>query len=421
MNGMRPWTPDQGRLCLAAFLRATATGLVAVLLGLYLARLRLAPAAFGLVVASGLAGAASASLVATFWGDRLGRRRFLVGLSVLGGVGALAVALVSEPLALAVCAFLGMLNGMGRDRGAALVLEQAALPETTTDAGRTALFAAYNVLQDAGHALGSLLAVTPALLGARGLGDLEALRASFGLVALLALAPVPLYVGLSPAVDGPTGPNGSGGHEPAATMRLAPSSRRLLARIAALFALDSLGGGFLTTAFLSLFFSTRFSVGADTLGLLFFGARVLNALSHVGAAFLARRIGLVNTMVFTHVPCSLLLVTVAFAPSFPMAAALFLLREGLAEMDVPTRQSYVMAVVRKEERTFASGLTHLVRMGAWAVGPAFAGLVATGSLLTPLVVGATMKLAYDGLLYAACRKVRPPEEGEATRPPATRP
>jgi MFS family permease len=409
---VRPWTPDQGRLCLAAFLRATATGLVAVLLGLYLARLRLAPVAFGLVVAAGLAGAASASLIATFWGDRLGRRWFLVGLSALGGVGALAVALVSEPLALAACAFLGMLNGMGRDRGAALVLEQAALPETTTDAGRTALFAAYNVLQDAGHALGSLLAVTPVLLGARGLGDLEALRVSFGLVALLALAPLPLYVGLSPAVEGAT---------VAAPTRLAPSSRRLLARISALFALDSLGGGFLTTAFLSLFFSTRFSVGAETLGLLFFAARVLNALSHVGAAFLARRIGLVNTMVFTHVPCSLLLVTVAFAPSFPIAAALFLLREGLAEMDVPTRQSYVMAVVRKEERTFASGLTHLVRMGAWAVAPAFAGLLATGSMLTPLVVGATMKLAYDGLLYAACRKVRPPEEEEATRPPSTRP
>jgi len=408
---VRLWTADQGRLCFAAFLRATATGLVAVLLGLYLARLRVGPAAFGLVVAAGLAGAALASLLATLRGDRLGRRRFLIGLTVLGGAGALAVPLVTAPLALALCAFLGMLNGMGRDRGAALVLEQAALPETTTNAGRTALFAAYNVLQDAGHALGSLLAITPALLVTRGLGDLLALRVSFGLLALLALAPLPLYLGLSPAVEK---------HAPAPTVRLTPSSRRLLARISALFALDSLGGGFLTTAFLSLFFSERFAVGAETLGLLFFAARVLNALSHVGAALLARRIGLVNTMVFTHVPSSLLLVTVAFAPSFPVAAALFLLREGLAEMDVPTRQSYVMAVVRPEERTFASGLTHLVRMGAWAVAPALAGLLATASLMTPLVVGAAMKVAYDGLLYAACRRTRPPEE-EATRALATPP
>jgi MFS family permease len=405
------WTSDQGRLCLAAFLRATATGLGAVLLALYLARLHVGSAAFGLVVAAGLAGAALASLLATLRGDRLGRRRFLIGLTVLGGAGALAVPLVTAPLALCLCAFLGMLNGMGRDRGAALVLEQAALPETTTDEGRTALFAAYNVLQDAGHALGSLLAITPALLVTRGLGDLLALRVSFGLLALLALAPLPLYLGLSPAVER---------HEPAPTVRLTPSSRRLLARISVLFALDSLGGGFLSTAFLSLFFSERFSVGAETLGLLFFGARVLNALSHVGAALLARRIGLVNTMVFTHVPSSLLLVTVAFAPSFPVAAALFLLREGLVEMDVPTRQSYVMAVVRPEERTFASGLTHLVRMGAWALAPAFAGLLATASLMTPLVVGAALKVAYDGLLYAACRRTRPPEE-EATGPLATPP
>ena len=408
---MRLWNADQGRLCLAAFLRATATGLVAVLLGLYLARLRVVPAAFGLVVAAGLAGAALASLLATLRGDRVGRRRFLIGLTVLGGAGALAVPLATAPLALALCAFLGMLNGMGRDRGAALVLEQAALPETTTDEGRTALFAAYNVLQDAGHALGSLLAITPALLVTWGLGDLLALRVSFGLLALLALAPLPLYLGLSPAVEK---------HAPGPTVRLTPSSRRLLARISALFALDSLGGGFLTTAFLALFFSERFAVGADTLGLLFFAARVLNALSHVGAALLARRIGLVNTMVFTHVPSSLLLVTVAFAPSFPVAAVLFLLREGLAEMDVPTRQSYVMAVVRPEERTFASGLTHLVRMAAWSVAPALAGLLATASLMTPLVVGAVIKVAYDGLLYAACRRTRPPEE-EATRPLATPP
>lgn len=405
------WTPDQGRLCLAAFLRATGTGLVGVLLGLYLARLRLPPAAFGLVIAAGLAGAALASLLATLRGDRLGRRRLLIGLSVLGTAGAAAVALATTPLALAACAFLGMLNGMGRDRGAALVLEQAALPATTTDERRTALFAAYNVLQDAGHALGSLLAVTPALLEGRGLGGIDALRGSFGLVALLALAPLPLYLGLSPGVEAEPG---------AAPRRLAPASRRLLVRISALFAVDSLGGGFLTAAFLTLFFTERFGVGAEALGPLFFAARVLNALSHVGAAWLARRIGLVNTMVFTHVPSSLLLVTVAFAPSFAVAAALFLLREGLVEMDVPTRQSYVMAVVRPEERTFASGLTHLVRMGAWAAAPAFAGLVAAGSLVTPLLVGAGMKVAYDGLLYAACRQTPPPEEA-ATRPPARRP
>ncbi len=146
---------------------------------------------------------------------------------------------------------------------------------------------------------------------------------------------------------------------------------------------------------------------------LFFAARIANALSHFAAAWLARRIGLVNTMVFTHIPSSFLLLTVPFMPTFPVAAALFLLRESLVEMDVPTRQSYVMAVVRPEERTFASGITHLVRMAGWAVAPAIAGLLMTGtSLAAPLVVGATLKILYDIALWRAFRRLRPPEESD---------
>jgi len=185
----------------------------------------------------------------------------------------------------------------------------------------------------------------------------------------------------------------------------------VLWRIGSLFALDSLGGGFLTATLLSVFFFKRFGVDEALLGPLFFGARVANAASHLGAAWLAKRIGLVATMVTTHIPSSLLLLTVPFAPTFPIAAALFLLREGLVEMDVPTRQSYVMAVVRPEERTFASGMTQLVRTGAWAVAPAFAGAMMEGvSMATPLVAGAAMKIVYDVLLWVSFRKLKPPEE-----------
>jgi predicted MFS family arabinose efflux permease len=146
-------------------------------------------------------------------------------------------------------------------------------------------------------------------------------------------------------------------------------------------------------------------------GVLFFAARAANAGSHLAAAALARRIGLVRTMVFTHIPSSLLLVTVALAPNLPVAALLFLLREGLVEMDVPTRQSYVMAMVQPDERTVASGVTSLVRMAAWAVAPAFAGLfVQQGGLVVPLFVGAGMKVTYDLLLYVGFRNTRPPEE-----------
>ncbi len=388
----------------ATFLRALATGLLGVLLGVYLARLAFSPAEIGQVLAAGLAGATAAALAATFLGDRLGRRRLLVALGVLAGLGGMASASLGAFPTMAAAAFLGMMNGMGRDRGASLILEQAILPATTGDAGRTGAFAWYNVLQDMGHALGALLAAAPALLLGDGpASDLPHLRAGIGAYGLLMMASGLLCLGLGRAVE--SAPRSS------ARSPLAPQSRRVLTRISALFALDSVAGGFLGAALLSYFFFERFGVGTTAIGALFFAARVLNALSHLGAAWLARRIGLVNTMVFTHIPSSLLLVTVAFAPSFEIAAILFLLREGLVEMDVPTRQSYVMAVVRPEERTFASGVTHLVRLGGWAVAPAFAGWMMQGlALAAPLVAGAGMKIAYDLMLWRAFRHIKPPEE-----------
>jgi MFS family permease len=386
----------------AAFVRALATGLIGVLLGIYLAKLGCDPAQIGIVVGAGLTGAALAALIATIAGDRIGRRRLLILLSLLGAAGTALAALGSGIGALGAASFLGMLNGMGRDRGAALVIEQAALPATVPDAARTRAFAWYNVLQDLGHALGGLLAGLPTVLVPLGIAELTAFRAVVVLCALLTLGSVPLYLALSPSIEA---------DRRSAGPRLSPQSRRLLVKICSLFAVDSLAGGFLTTALLSFFFYERFGAGAGVIGLLFFGARLANAASHLGAAWLAKRIGLVNTMVFTHIPSSLLLMTVPFAPTFAVAAVLFLVREGLVEMDVPTRQSYVMAVVRPEERSIASGSTHLVRLGAWAVAPYFAGLFMRGlSIATPLLVGAAMKIVYDVLLYLAFRGRRPPEE-----------
>lgn len=394
---------DRRILYAAAFVRAVSTSLTGVLMGVYLARLAITGAALGGIVSAGLAGSAAAAFVATVFADRWGRRRFLLGLTALSVLGAVAFTLTHSALGLGIAAFAGMLNGMGRDRGAALILEQAALPATTTPADRTKVIAWYSVLQDCGHAIGSLCAGLPALLEvASPLRGADTHRAAFLLCAVLGLGVFVLYTRLGPAV------------EPAERGRrvtLTPRSRGLLIRISALFAIDSLAGGFLTTALLSYFFFTRFGVAEAAIGGLFFGARVLNAGSHLAAAWLARRIGLVNTMVFTHIPSSLLLVTVAFAPTFTVAAVLFLLREGLVEMDVPTRQSYVLAVVEPSERTVASGVTNLVRVAAWAVAPPFAGLLMHGnSMAVPLAIGAAMKIIYDLLLLRAFRGIHPPEE-----------
>jgi MFS family permease len=392
---------DRVLIYVTAFLRATAVGMVGVLVGLYLTRLHLSTAEMGWVVGAGLAGNAAA----TAWAmadRRLGARSLLGLLALLAAAGGVALSFATQPAALALVAFVGMVNGMGRDRGAALVLEHSLLPSTTTDAGRTQAMAVHSLTQDAGHALGALLAGLPTLLAGLHVGDAAGMRASLWVYAALMLAGAFVYPRLSPAIEPPPRTGGA---------PLSPESRRVVTRICALFGLDGLGGGFLTSALLSYFFFERFGVGPGTVGALFFAARVLNALSHLLAARLARRIGLVNTMVWTHLPSSLLLVTVGFAPSFPVAAVLFLLREGLVEMDVPTRSSYVAAVVRPEERTFANGATLLVRLAAWAVAPVFAGALMQGrSLAIPLVVAAAMKIAYDLLLYAAFRGLKPPEE-----------
>lgn len=395
---------DRQLLYGAALLRSLATGMIGVLIGIDLARRGFDPVGIGSIVGAGLAGAALAALFVTLAGDGIGRRWTLVAVSLLGAAGGLALALASGPAVIGAAAFAGMLNGMGRDRGAALIIDQAILPATAPENERTRSFARYNVLQDAGHALGALLAGIPALLQVvLGIEQGPSFRIAVACYAALMAATALVYTGLSTEVERPAGP--------ARAVRVTRESRRILWKISALFAVDSLAGGFLTTALLAFFFHERFGAGEAAVGLLFFGARVANAGSHLGAAWLAGRIGLVNTMVFTHIPSSLLLLTVPFAPSFPVAAILFLVREGLVEMDVPTRQSYVMAVVRPEERTFASGITHLVRLGSWAVAPAFAGLLMRGaSMGTPLLVGAAMKIGYDLLLFRAFRGLKPPEE-----------
>lgn len=394
-----------------AFLRAVSISLLAVVLGIYLAAKGISGADAGSIISAGLAGAALAAVLATFFADQFGRRKFLILVTLCSIIGTICFALASSPLTLGLAAFFGMLNGMGKDRGAALILEQAVLPATVPAEQRTAVLAWYSVMQDSGHAIGALLAGLPSFIGTVGLfGTIQPAESHrlllFGCAAL-GLPVLVSYLRLPATIE--TATSLSTASSPA---RLTPASRSILFRISALFSIDSLAGGFLTTALLSYFFFQRFGASEGAIGALFFGARILNALSHLGAAWLAKKIGLIRTMVYTHIPSSLLLITVAIAPNFTVAAILFLLREGLVEMDVPTRSSYVLAVVRPEERTMASGITNLVRLSAWAVAPGFAGLLMqTGSVYLPLVIGASMKIAYDLLLWRAFRHVRPPEEG----------
>ena len=397
---------DRWFIFASAGLRAAAVSLSGVVLSLHLSSIGFDARAIGLTISLGMAGCAIGTFLATAWADRFGRRSLLVLLALCMVLGGIVFAFSVHSALLMATALLGMVNGMGRDRGAGVTIEQAMLPQTTTDEARTATFAWYNLVVDAGHAIGSLLGGLPALFRLKaGLSTLASYQWTWGFYSLLCLLAGGLVLRLSKAVE----LKGSPRRRP-----LSPSSRPIVLKFAALSGLDSLGGGFLTTALLSYWFFKRFGVNESLLGPLFFCVRILNGLSHLGAAWLAKRIGLVNTMVFTHIPSSLLLMTVPFAPNLPVAVALFLLRESLVEMDVPTRQSYIVAVVKEEERTQAAGVTNLTRSVAWAVSPMVGGsLMGSVSLSAPLLVAPALKIAYDILLFRAFRHLKPPEEREA--------
>jgi MFS family permease len=398
----------------AGFLRALGVGLVGVLFALYLAAKGFHTGQIGLLVAAGIAGNALATFGVSFFADRLGRRKTLLLLSALIVVGGAGLVLLPRFLPLAFVSFLGMVNAMGRERGALFTLEQAIIPATTDDRHRTQALAWYNVVLDAGQALGSLLAGVPFLLRRSfGWEELASYQAAFAGYACLGLAGFFLYMGLSRRVEA-SGPNAL----PAglkAWRGISGPSRRIITRLALLFGMDSIGGGFLPSSLIAFWFFKRFGIGEEWLAPLFFTAHVANAFSYLVAAWISRRIGLVRTMVFTHLPSNLCLLASPFAPSLPVAAAVYLLRESLVEMDVPTRQSYVMAVVAPGERTVAAGITNLTRLVAWTIAPGIAGYAMKGLAMSfPLLAGGGIKIVYDLALYRAFRHVRPPEEQPPT-------
>ena len=393
-------------ICGAAFLRSMSVGTLGVVLAIYLSRQGLSATWIGAVIAAGLAGSAAATAFISYRVDVLGRRRSLVLLAVLSAFGGIVLIFFPSAIALLALAFVTMLNGMGTDRSAAFAIEQAAIPNLVSDRQRTWILSWYNVILDAGGALGALGGALPVVIERAADVDLQsAYRFVFVGYSVANLGAAALYLLLTDQLEVRKSAQLATG------LQITSDAKRIVRRISALFALDAGGGGFLADALLAYWFFQRFGMNEQSLGLLFFVVRVLNATSHLGAAWLAGRIGLINTMVFTHLPSSLFLLLVPFAPSFPVAAAFLLAREALVEMDVPTRQSYIAAVVQPHERVYASGITNLTRTLSWAVTSSAAGaLMQYVAFSAPLLLGGSMKVIYDALLYRNFRHLKPPEE-----------
>lgn len=397
------------RLVTARALRGFADGLVSVLLVAYLSRRGFSPFQVGAIVTATLVGSAALTLAVGLVGDRLHVRPVLLGatgLMIATGAG-FFVTTTFWPILLV--AAIGTLNPSGGDVSVFLPTEQSMLAGEADDAGRPPLYARYNLAGTIAAAFGALASAIPSLAHDRlDIDQLSAERAGFLVYAVIAVAVGVVYRGLPAASAEATITDGA---EVAARRRPLERSRRIVLELAALFSLDSAGSGFAGQAMLVLWLHLRFDLSPARTASVFFAASVLAGLSQLLAGPIARRIGLVQTMVVTHVPANVFLVLAAFAPSADLAVALLLARAALSQMDVPVRQSFVMAVVPPEERVAAAGVTNVPRSLASATTPLAAGyLLSRTSFGWPLVLAGGVKLVYDFLLLALYRAV-PAEVG----------
>jgi MFS family permease len=387
-------------------------GLFSVVLVLYLSAVGMTEGQIGLLLTLTLLGDTAISLGITTRADRLGRRRMLLAGALLMVFAAALFALTRDFWLLVLAATVGVVSPSGNEVGPFLPIEQAALSQAVPEERRTGVFAWYHLLGSVATALGALCGGASTQLAQEfGLTGADCYRPLFVGYGAIGLLLVLLFARLSPAVE-VTSPTEAVPTSPPASRFGLHRSRRVVLRLAGLFALDAFGGGFVLQSVVAYWFHVRFGVEPGIIGAIFFGANLLAAVSALAAAWVARRIGLVNTMVLTHLPSNVLLLLVPLMPTLWLAVAVLLLRFSISQMDVPTRQSYTMAVVSPDERSAASGVTGVARSVGAALSPVLAlPFLGNPALLgVPFFLAGGIKIAYDVLLYRSFISVRPPEE-----------
>jgi len=412
LNALRSLNSD-GRLLFATrFVRLFAYGALSVVLVLYLVGLGLTEADTGLLLTATLLGDTVVSLYLTTQADRIGRRRMLIAGAALMAAAGVAFAFTRELSLLVIAGTVGVISPSGQEVGPFLAIEQAALSQVVVDRARTDVFAWYTLAGSLATALGALGAgyLTSALQGTT--DPVDSYRAVVLSYAALGAVLAAMFGFVSSAIEARPVPRRDGDQSMFARFSGLHRSRRVILKLAGLFAIDSFGGGFVVQSFAAYWFYLRFGVDPKTLGTLFFAANVFAGFSALAASRLAARIGLLNTMVVTHLPSNVLLMLIPVMPTLPLATLMLLLRFSISQMDVPTRQSYTMAVVGADERSAASGITGVARTTGAALSPLFAGLLfARPSLINvPFFIAGTLKIVYDLLVYRAFRSITPPEE-----------
>jgi MFS family permease len=412
-SALQQLTPDARLLFATRFIRLFAYGALSVVLVFYLVGLGLSESQTGLLLTSTLIGDTVVSLFLTTRADRIGRRRMLmIGAALMTAAG-LVFAFTRNWWLLILAGTIGVISPSGHEVGPFLSIEQAALSHVVTDRTRTGVFAWYTLAGSLATALGALTGGTVTrVLQPTSVPPVSAYRVVVILYAVLGVILLALFARLSRAAEASTVGEKRAFQATFASFSGLDRSRDVVVKLSALFALDSFGGGFVIQSFAAYWFYLRFGISPGTLGVIFFWANILAGLSALLAARLASRFGLIKTMVATHLPSNILLILVPLMPTLPLATLMLLVRFSISQMDVPARQSYIMAVVSPEERSAAAGVTGVARTLGAALSPLFVGLLfARPDLINlPFFIAGTLKIVYDLMLYREFVAVQPPEE-----------
>jgi MFS family permease len=397
-----PLSRDGWLLFATAGVRSFAYGFLSVVLGLYLDAIGLTTMAIGWIFTAALAGGAVMTIVITAVADRLGRRVLLILGALLMAIAGWVFAVSNNPIILIVAAIFGTISPSGKEVGPFLSIEQAILPQTSEDQHRTAVFSVYNLIGSLCGALGALAVGLPSLFSLPQITGYRVLVSGYAICAVVMMI---LFGLLSPTIE--TKAEACSPRRKIGMQR----SRSVVAKLAGLFALDAFAGGFIVQSIVAYWFYLRYKTDLNALGGIFFGTNLLAAFSFLAAPTIARRFGLLNTMVFTHLPSNILILLVPLMPNLELAVVMLLVRNLLSQLDVPTRQSYTMAVVDPDERAAAAGVLSVARNAGAAAAPLFTGAVlAVPPMGLPFLLAGGLKIIYDLWIFAVFRKVKPPEE-----------
>jgi MFS family permease len=404
------WISIDGKLLLCArIVRTFAYGFLSVILAIYLKLIGFDDILIGIILSITLINSIIFTLFASFYADRIGRRKTLLLYTIMMSISGAIFFVTENPLALIIAALIGTLNITGSETSAFLSIEQSILPQTIKDnRKRNTLFGFYNMAGTFAMAGGILIANLPIIIqNELEFDQIYAIKLLFLFYSLLGILVIGIYLKLSSAIEI---------KEKEKSLKpisktLNPKSKKIVTKLSGLFAIDSFAGGFAIQSIVSFWFFSKFDIDLSTISYIFSIGSVLTAFSYLIAAKIADKIGLINTMVFTHLPSNILLILLAFAPSLEIAIVFYMIRMALSQMDVPTRQSYIVAVVEEDERTASAGITNLSRNIAQAISPSITGyIIGILSLSAPFVIGGLLKILYDIVLYINFRKIKPSEE-----------